>query len=143
MPWKVLGQKWHLARKGFSPGKKIVWDTELLEELLELVAEATPNGEYLWNNKLLVHRMAAGQSTPWATIVTKRAENIELALNGPKGAVQLGQFAGLAADRGLDTRRDDRDTVRLRFTNADDLGRGDLEEFVRKHLDACQATTAV
>ena len=22
MPWKVLGQKWHFARKGFPPGKK-------------------------------------------------------------------------------------------------------------------------
>ena len=135
MPWKALGQKWHLARKGFSPGKKVVWSTELLEELLELVADVSEGGEFLWNNKVLVHRMIPGHSAPWATLVTKRSENVELAINVPKGTVQLGQFADLASDRELDTRRDDRDTVRLRFVNTDDLQRGDLESFVRDRLE--------
>ncbi|MEO0531160.1 MAG: excinuclease ABC subunit A [Planctomycetota bacterium] len=135
MPWKVLGQKWHLARKGFSPGKKVKWQPELLEELLEMVAEAAPEGEYLWNNKVLVHRMAPGVDGPWATIVTKRAENVELALNGPKGAVQLGQFVDLAEHAELDTRRDDRDTVRLRFDSQDALAEANLSDFVRRHLE--------
>ena len=39
MPWKVLGQKWHLARKGFAPGKRVAWPPELLEELLEMLGE--------------------------------------------------------------------------------------------------------
>ncbi|TWT47432.1 excinuclease ABC subunit UvrA [Botrimarina hoheduenensis] len=143
MPWKVLGQKWHLARKGFTPGKRIGWEPDLLEELLELIDELSPGGEYLWNNKVLVHRMIPGQSTPWATLVTKRSENIELALNGPKGEFQLGQFADLAADRELDTRRDDRDTVRLRFVDNDDVARGDLEAFVRLHLENSSAKSGV
>lgn len=135
MPWKVLGQKWHLARKGFSPGKKVKWQPELLEELLEMIAEAAPEGEYLWNNKVLVHRMAPGIEGPWATIVTKRAENVELALNGPKGAMQLGQFVDLADEAELDTRRDDRDTVRLRFDSQDALAESDIGDFVRRHLE--------
>ena len=139
MPWKVLGQKWHLARKGFTPGKKVAWKTELLEDLLELIAEASPEGEFLWNNKVLVHRMVPGQPTPWATLVTKRAENVELVLNGPKGAWQMGQIAELAADRELDPSRDDRDMLRLRFVNSDDLERGDVESFLREHLSALQA----
>jgi excinuclease ABC subunit A len=40
MPWKVLGRKWHLSRKGFPPGKKVDWPQETLEELLELLANA-------------------------------------------------------------------------------------------------------
>ena len=139
MPWKVLGQKWHLAKKGFSPGKKIAWEYELLEDLLDMVAENSPEGEYLWNNKVLVHRMVAGQSTPWATVVTKRAENIELALNGPKGAWQLGQFASLAPETELDDRRDDRDTIRLRYRDASELDRDELESFVQEHLKSCLA----
>lgn len=139
MPWKVLGQKWHLARKGFSPGKKVAWNLELLEEVLEMVAEASPEGEYLWNNKVLVHRMVTGQATPWATVVTKRTDNIELALNGPKGAWQLGQFASLAADSELDDRRDDRDTIRLRFKSEEELEKAELESFVREHLSSCLA----
>ncbi len=139
MPWKVLGQKWHLAKKGFTPGKQIAWGYDLLEDLLEMVAENSPEGEYLWNNKVLVHRMVSGQSTPWATVVTKRAENIELALNGPKGAWQLGQFANLAPESELDDRRDDRDTIRLRYKDASEMDRDELESFVQEHLKSCLA----
>ncbi len=42
MPWTVLGRKWHLLRKGFPPGKKIAWEAEVLEELLEMLAAAAP-----------------------------------------------------------------------------------------------------
>jgi excinuclease ABC subunit A len=79
--------------------------------------------------------MVPGQPDPWATIVTKRAENVELALNGPKGAVQLGQFVELADDAELDTRREDRDTARLRFDSHDTLSASELPEFVRRHLE--------
>ena len=41
MPWKVLGRKWHLARKGFPPGKRPAWSAEVLEELLELLSDTT------------------------------------------------------------------------------------------------------
>ncbi|TWT88439.1 UvrABC system protein A [Pseudobythopirellula maris] len=139
MPWKVLGQKWHLARKGFAPGKKVVWSTELLEELLEMVAESSPKGEFLWNNKVLVHRMVPGRTEPWATLVTKRPENVELALNGPKGAFQLGQITELGVEQELNVDREDRDTVRLKFVEQDDLARGDLAGFVAEHLEACLA----
>ena len=44
MPWKVLGQKWHFARKGFPPGKKVQWEVEVLEELCEMLAAAAPAG---------------------------------------------------------------------------------------------------
>ncbi|MGL4511838.1 MAG: excinuclease ABC subunit UvrA [Lacipirellulaceae bacterium] len=142
MPWKLLGQKWHLARKGFTPGKKVAWEPELLEELLELVAEASPDGEYLWNNKVLVHRMVPGQGTPWATLVTKRAENVELILNGAKGAWQLGQFTELAPERDLATERADRDSVRLRFRTATDLDRDAVEAFARAHLESTATATA-
>src|SRR5690606_27517997 len=103
MPWKVLGQKWHLARKGFAPGKRVAWPQELLEELLELLGEVSGGGQFLWNNKVLVHLMAPGKPDPWATIVTKRLENVELVLNGPKGAFQLGRVTELGAEQQVDT----------------------------------------
>ncbi|TWT85327.1 UvrABC system protein A [Posidoniimonas polymericola] len=138
MPWKVMGQKWHLARKGFPPGKKPKWSTELLEEVFEMLEEATPKGQFLWNNKVLVHRMAGDRPDPWATVVTKRLANVELALNGPKGAFQLGRVTDLGVEQELTTDHDERDTVRLRFVEPDDLQRGDLEGFLREHLEACQ-----
>lgn len=136
MPWKVLGQKWHVSRKGFAPGKKVAWPMELLEELLETLDDVAPKGQFLWNNKVLVHLMVAGGSEPWATVVTKRADNIELVLNGPKGAFQLGRVADLASKQSLDNDDDNRDRVRLYFRSPDDLEKGDLEGFLREHLDA-------
>ncbi len=37
MPWKKLGQRWHFMRKGFSPGKRILWDVAVWEELYEIL----------------------------------------------------------------------------------------------------------
>ncbi|MEX0676636.1 MAG: ATP-binding cassette domain-containing protein, partial [Pirellulales bacterium] len=133
MPWKVLGQKWHFARKGFPPGKPPKWDVEVLEELCEMIKEAAPDGQFLWNNQQLVHVFVKGQHEPWATIVTKRVASVDLALNGPKGRFALGRVKDLGADREFQS-GPDRDTVRFRFTSTDDLDRGDLSEFLAEHL---------
>ena len=68
MPWKVLGQKWHLSKKGFPPGKKTAWKPEVLEELLEMLSEAVPDGQFLWNNQNVVYLMVPGVRKPWATV---------------------------------------------------------------------------
>jgi excinuclease ABC subunit A len=136
MPWKVLGQKWHLSRKGFPPGKKPDWKPEVLEELLEMLADTVPGGQFLWNNQLVVKLMVPGVQDPWATVVTKRLAGVDLVLNGPKGAFQLGSVAELGADRALATDADDRDQVRLRLVTTDELHNGNLAEFLRVHLEA-------
>jgi excinuclease ABC subunit A len=136
MPWTVLGQKWHLARKGFPPGKQTAWKPEVLEELLEMIADAEPKGQFLWNNQEVVKRMVPGVREPWATVYTKRLAGVDLLLNGPKGAFQLGGVADLGAQRALVTGSDDRDQVKLRFVTAGDLHGGNLAEFLKAHLDA-------
>ncbi|MEX2168582.1 MAG: excinuclease ABC subunit UvrA [Pirellulales bacterium] len=139
MPWKVLGQKWHLARKGFPPGKKVAWTIEVLEDLLEMLGDAAPKGQFLWNNQQVVHFMAPGRREPWASVFTKRLAGIDLMLNGPKGAFALGRIAELGADRTLTTDDSERDQVKFRFVTTDDLDRGDLADFLREHLDAVLA----
>jgi excinuclease ABC subunit A len=134
MPWKVLGQKWHFARKGFPPGKPPVWDAELLEELCELLTELAPQGQFLWNNQQVVHVFVPGQNEPWATIYTKRLASVDLVLTGPRGKFTLGRIADLAADRELQS-GNQRDSIKLRFTATDDLERGDLRKFLGEHLE--------
>ena len=136
MPWTVLGQKWHLARKGFPPGKQTAWKPEVLEELLEMLDEAEPKGQFLWNNQEVVKRMVPGVREPWATVYTKRLAGVDLVLNGPKGAFQLGGVADLGAERVLVTDNTDRDQVKLRFVTTADLHGGNLAEFLKAHLDA-------
>ncbi len=139
MPWKVLGQKWHLSRKGFPPGKKTAWKPEVLEELLEVLAEIVPNGQFLWNNQNVVYMMVPGVRKPWATVFTKRLAGIDLILNGPKGAFQLGSVADLGSTRSLDTDSEDRDQVKLRFVSTDELHAENVTAFLRVHLDSLVA----
>ena len=113
MPWKVLGRKWHLSRKGFPPGKRIHWEVEVLEELCELLSAAAPAGQFLWNNQQLVHLFLPGRREPWASIHTKRLASVDLQLSGPKGRFALGQITGLGSTRGLDGTRPDGDFVHL------------------------------
>jgi excinuclease ABC subunit A len=135
-PWKALGQKWHFLRKGFPPGKNVAWSIELLEELCEMLREAEPEGQFLWNNQQLVHFMVPQQREPWATIQTKKPHALLLHLIGPKGRFGLGRVVELGADRDLDDTRPNHDVVRLQFIEEQHLHRGDLEKFLREHLSA-------
>jgi excinuclease ABC subunit A len=142
MPWKVLGQKWHLSKKGFPPGKKTAWKPEVLEELLEMLAELVPGGQFLWNNQNVVYLMVPGGRKPWATIYTKRLAGIDLVLNGPKGAFQLGSVAEIGAERSLATDGEDRDQVKLRFVTSDELHSDNVIAFLKMHLDSLQIAAA-
>lgn len=142
MPWKVLGRKWHLARKGFPPGKKVAWPIELLEELLELLSETAKgdDGEaghqFLWNNQQVVHLMVNGLREPWATVHTKRLAGVDLVLNGPSDAFALGRIAEIGAQRVIKSEGQGGDQVKFRFTSVDDLALGDLPEFLAEHYQA-------
>ena len=133
MPWTVMGRKWHLLRKGFPPGKKIAWEPEVLEELLEMLQAAAPTSQFLWNNNQTVSAIAKGQRDPWARIATKKLNAVELALCGPKGHFTLGRIADLGSEPQFDGARPNMDVIKLRFVTEDDLHRGDLPGFLRDH----------
>jgi len=77
-------------KKDFRLARKLPGKPEVLEELLEMLSEAVPDGQFLWNNQNVVYLMVPGVRKPWATVHTKRLTGIDLVLNGPKGAFQLG-----------------------------------------------------
>jgi excinuclease ABC subunit A len=138
MPWKVLGQKWHFARKGFPPGKKVYWNVEVLEELCEMLTDAAPGSQFLWNNQQVVHCLAEGVSEPWATIHTKKLAALELTLAGPKQKFALGRIADLGKEPELQTDKADRDLVKLKFTDSEEINVA-LEEFLKEHHAAVVA----
>jgi excinuclease ABC subunit A len=138
MPWKKLGQRWHFLRKGFTAGRAVQWDVPVLEKLVALLTEIVPDGQFQWTNQVLVHFTPPGQAEPWATLITKRCESLDLVLQAPKNAVAFGRAAGLAWDRELDGSRSDRDVLRLRFRTLADVKRGDLPAFLREHLAAAR-----
>jgi excinuclease ABC subunit A len=141
MPWTVLGQKWHLSRKGFPPGKKPAWQPEVLEELLDMLADTVPEGQFLWNNQNVVYLMVPGVHRPWAVVFTKRLAGVDLVLNGPKGAFQLGSVAELGAARSLATDADDRDQVKLRFVTIEELHNHHVPAFLKAHVESLRGAT--
>ena len=60
------GRCW--AASGTSPdaasrrARRSHWDAEVLEELVELLAETAPRGQFLWNNKQVVPFYVPGQT---------------------------------------------------------------------------------
>jgi excinuclease ABC subunit A len=134
MPWKKLGQKWHFSQKGFPLGKRVKWEHKILEELFEVLQDTAPDGQFLWNNQQLVHLYAKGQKQPWATVMTKRADHLELVVTGPSGQFGLGRIADLGCDREHDGTNENSDQFKIRFMTADDLRRGDLATFLGEHI---------
>jgi excinuclease ABC subunit A len=137
-PWKQLGRKWHFARKGFPLGKKIDWDVEVLEDLVELLAETAPQGQFLWNNKQVVPVYAPERHEPWAAVQTKKLDAVYLHLMGPKGRFTLGQITDLGYNPELQGGRPNIDAIRLKFRTPADLARGNLAGFLKEHLVAVQ-----
>lgn len=136
-PWKVLGQKWHFLRnKGFPPGKKPQWEADILEELFEMLRDAAPDGQFLWNNQQLVHLIVPEQREPWATVLTKKTQSLILHLTGPKGKFTLGGIVSLGVDREVDDSRSDRDVLKFHFLDGEHLHQGDLTGFLRQHRES-------
>jgi excinuclease ABC subunit A len=142
MPWKVLGPKWHFARRGFAIGHSIEWDAEVLEELCEPLGEVCAQGQFLWNNKQVVPVYVRGQHEPWAAVQTKKTDAVYLHLTGPKGRFPLGRVMGLGHDPQLDGQRPDVDVIRLKFRAAEELT-PDLKDFLREHLAAVSEAAQV
>jgi len=141
-PWKQLGRKWHFARRGFPAGRKIEWEVEVMEELLELLSETAPQGQFLWNNKQVVPLYVPEQKEPWAAVQTKKLDAVYLHLMGPKGRFTLGQITNLGHEPHLDGSRPEVDVLRLKLRSAEDLARGDLPGFLKRHLAAVQSQIA-
>jgi excinuclease ABC subunit A len=139
-PWKQLGRTWHLAHKGFPIGKKIHWNVEVLEELVELLAEIAPQGQFLWNNKQIVPLYISKQREPWAAVQTKKLDAVYLHLTGPKNRFALGEITNLGHHPELDGSRPHADFIRLKFRTTDDLTKNDLRGFLKRHLaEFCEA----
>jgi len=134
MPWKVLGRKWHTARKGFHNGKPPVWDTGVLEQVLTILEKTAPEGQFAWGNKQVVPFHVGDRKEPWAAVQTKKTDAVYLHLTGPKGRFALGRVTELGHEPEFEAQRPEYDVIHLKFRSSEDLGRGDLASFLKEHL---------
>ena len=133
MPWKVLGRKWHLSRKGFPSHKRISWEPEVLEELIRVLESACPQGTYDWTNKHVVYVYSSDTQRPWAEVHTKRRGGIDVTLLGEPGQFALGQVATLGAAREVAPHRSGREAVKIRIDALEQARSPALREFLKRH----------
>ena len=133
MPWKVLGRKWHLVRKGFPSGKRVVWKQEVLDELFDTLENVLPNAEIDWGNKQVVYFRLKGGARPWAAVHTKRRGGIDLSLFGPPGRFALGRIARFGDEREISRHRDGRELVKIRFDKLEQVASSELRSFLVEH----------
>ena len=127
MPWKKLGRKWHLMRKGFLKGR-IAWEPVLVERLTALLEELWPEAKVDWGQKVLVHYSIGTRKI--ASLVTKRPEWLELEVVAPTGSVALGRIADLGVEPTISPHRSGEDAIRLRFTKPEQIASPKLREFL-------------
>ena len=137
-PWKSNGQKWHFSTKGFTPGHKRQWKMEVWEDLYQLMQDVIPDGNFLWNNKVLVHLYLPGGRTPWLTVQTKKADALVLNINCPKGLMTAGRIAEFGNRRDFDSTSAQKDVARIFFNKSEDIYSSDLESYLRSLLAELQ-----
>ncbi len=131
-PWKVLGRKWHLSRKGFPSAKRVDWEAETLDQLFTLIEGIATGGTVEWGGKQTVTWTRAGEPKPAIEINTKRRTSIDLELYGPPGRFGLGHISTLGETREVDTARDGRQVVRLSLITADQVSDPALKKFLKE-----------
>ncbi|MEZ6046526.1 MAG: excinuclease ABC subunit UvrA [Planctomycetaceae bacterium] len=114
MPWKQLGRKWHLLRKGFPSNKRVKWPAELIDELCEL-CEQQKGVELEYGQKQVIAVTHKKSKQKLATIHTKRREGVDLTLFDNKGEITLGRIADLGADREIKETTGGGHTVKIRL----------------------------
>ncbi|MFQ3594330.1 MAG: excinuclease ABC subunit A, partial [Gemmataceae bacterium] len=115
MPWKRLGEKWHLGDKGFPVGQKVRWDREALPRLLELLRTIEPALAVQWDQRAHITVRVPGVSRGWALIKTKQSDALEARFLGKRGQFNLTRLEGLGAEADLDDKQSGT-TLTLRFT---------------------------
>lgn len=138
MPWKVLGRRWHLARKGFYKNPKIQWEAALLDRVFDFLEELAPDARFEWTNKQMVPVYLPGRKEPWANVRTKKPDAIQVHFSGPPGRFPFGRVAELGREPDLRADRRGFDIITFQFINNRDLNRPGLAEFLAEHLAACR-----
>jgi excinuclease ABC subunit A len=133
MPWKVMGERWHLGEKGFPPGKKLQWDRSLLPRMLELVRAIDPKIEVGWDNRVAITLRVPGITRAWAQWRTKDADSLDCRFLGKKGQYNLSQVDSFGVQPTLKP-RDNGDVLHLVFLHENHLHPQRLKEVLAEHL---------
>ncbi|MFN9720282.1 MAG: excinuclease ABC subunit UvrA [Planctomycetota bacterium] len=133
MPWKQLGRKWHLMRKGLPGNGRVAWEFELLEKLLPIVEDCLRDSSADYGIRSKINWSGAkGQAV--AELHTKRSDGADLILHVVPGTVTIGAIATFGASQEITHHRSGLDQVRIRFESSDQVEESKLRELIDRLL---------
>ena len=136
MPWKVLGRKWHLSRKGFPSSKRVLWNVDTLDTLLDQLLAVLDIPAIDWANKQVIHFRREGDQTTWASVHTKRRGGIDLTLFADSGKIALGKIANFGEQSEINLLANGQDAIKIRFTKANQVKSREWRQFLSEHASA-------
>ena len=136
MPWKVLGRKWHLSRKGFPSSKRVLWNVDTLDTLLNQLLAVLDIPAIDWANKQVIHFRREGDQTTWASVHTKRRGGIDLTLFADSGKIALGKIANFGEQSEINLLANGQDAIKIRFTKANQVKSREWRQFLSEHASA-------
>jgi excinuclease ABC subunit A len=119
MPWKQLGRKWHLMKKGLP--KRPGWDFRTIEKLLPVVERAFKDCDVDHSVRSRINWKQKGNGDPAVELHTKRKDGVDLVVYVPKDSVTIGAIADFGTEQEVKLHRDGRDRVRIRFESPSEV----------------------
>lgn len=136
-PWKILKQRWHSIRKGFPPGKTVVWPAETLSVLIQSVHQTATGGRWRWDEPTTARYCLPGMKEPWLILHTKRPEGLIAVLNGPKGFDPSEISDSLPVPLQVTSRGQDQEQLQLAFTELNQPRDSSVKKLLTQHAQMC------
>ena len=128
-PWKQLGRKWHLMKKGLPKNGRVPWDFAALEQLLPIVEKAFDGSTVDYGIRSKINWKSA-DNKPVAEIHTKKMDGVHLIVFKPKDSVTIGSIAHLGSDQEIKHSRNGLDAVRIRFDQPSQVVAKEIESLI-------------
>lgn len=133
MPWRILKQRWHSLRKGFPPGRTVVWPAETLSVFIQSVHQSAAGGKWRWDEQTTARYFLPGNSEPWIVLHTKRPEGLIAVLNGPPGYDPGELQDSLPVKLQITSRGDDGQQLQLAFTEIQQPRDTNVKKLLTRH----------
>lgn len=115
-PWKQLGRKWHLMKKGLP--KRPTWKFAALEELLPVVETACEGMPVDYGNRSKIIFGNPKKDRAYAEVWTKRKDFTDVVLYVPTDTITVGVIAKFGSEQEVAPRANGKDAVSIRFKTA-------------------------
>lgn len=115
-PWKQLGRKWHLMKKGLP--KRPTWKFNALEKLLPVVESQYESRPIDYGNRSKIVFGHAKQDNAFVELWTKRKDFMDVVVYVPSDTITVGAIAKFGAEQEVAPRTNGRDAVSIRIKTA-------------------------